>query len=170
MPRSLLMRQQHMLSSEILLLQETHKLQASGSSEGADLESEVPDESKAKSSDTRDSDDDNESDDNDDEGSENDDDSGNDEQDSERADSDEKDNLNLNLNVGEEEETQEEEYVHTIDYFVPTDEEIDGENKEFGDEEYDDLYKDVNLRSKLAKHGEVRKGDVEMPDATRESG
>ncbi|GJZ64206.1 hypothetical protein Tco_0620627 [Tanacetum coccineum] len=75
--------------------QETHKLQASGSSEGADFELEVPDESKAKSSDTNegtcmkpgvpdvsnadssksdneswgDSDDDNESDDNDDEGS-----------------------------------------------------------------------------------------------------
>ncbi|GKD19810.1 hypothetical protein Tco_1208968 [Tanacetum coccineum] len=80
-----------------------------GSSKGADFELEVPDESKAKSSDTNegtcmkpgvpdvsnadssksdneswgDSDDDNESDDNDDEGSENDDDSGNDAQDSE---------------------------------------------------------------------------------------
>nr|GEV42281.1 integrase, catalytic region, zinc finger, CCHC-type, peptidase aspartic, catalytic [Tanacetum cinerariifolium] len=35
---------------------------------------------------------------------------------------------------------------------------------------YDDLYIDVNIRSKVAKHEEVRKGDVEMTDATRESG
>nr|GEU90359.1 hypothetical protein [Tanacetum cinerariifolium] len=81
---------------------ETHKLQVSGSSEGADFKSEVPDESKAKSFNTsegtgvkpgvpdvskayssesdngswRDSDDDNESDDNDDKGSKNDDNSG----------------------------------------------------------------------------------------------
>ncbi|GJS51804.1 hypothetical protein Tco_0625166 [Tanacetum coccineum] len=111
--------------------QETHKLQASGSSEGADFESEVLDESKAKSSDTNertgmkpkvpdvskadsfesdneswgDSDDDNESDENDDEGSENNNDSGNDAQDSERTNSDEKENPNPNLNVNEEEET-----------------------------------------------------------------
>ncbi|GJY87185.1 hypothetical protein Tco_0501813 [Tanacetum coccineum] len=145
--------------------QETHKLQKSGSSEGADFESEVLDELKAKSSNTNegtgvklgfpdvskvdssesdnkswgDSDDDNESDDNDDEGSENDDDSDNDAQDRERTDSDEKENPNLNLDVDEEEETQEEEYVHTTDYFVPTDLETDDENMEFDDEEYDDF-------------------------------
>ncbi|GKD54884.1 hypothetical protein Tco_1288271 [Tanacetum coccineum] len=150
--------------------QETHKLQASGSSEGADFESEVPDESKAKSSDTN-------------EGtgvkpgvpdvskadsSESDNESWGDN--SERTDSDEEENPNLNLNVDEEEETQEEEYVHTTDYFVPTDEETDDENMEFDDEEYDDLYKDVNVRSKVAEHEEVRKGDVEMTDATHESG
>ncbi|GKC67316.1 hypothetical protein Tco_1099914, partial [Tanacetum coccineum] len=153
---------------------ETHKLQASGSSEGADFESEVPDESKAKSSDTSegtgDSYDDNKSDDNDDEGSENDDDSGNDTQDSERTNSEEEVNPNLNLNVDEEKETQEKKYVHTTDYSVPTNEETDDENKEFDNEEYDDLYKDVNVRSKVSEHEEVRKGDVEMPDATRESG
>ncbi|GKC71350.1 hypothetical protein Tco_1117233, partial [Tanacetum coccineum] len=149
--------------------QETHKLQASGSSEGADFESEVPDESKAKSSDIN-SEDDNESDDNNDEGSENDNDGGNDAQDSERTDSNEEENPNLNLNVDDEEERQEEEYVHTLDYSVPTDEETNDENKEFDDEEYDDLYKDVNVRSKVSEHEEVRKGDVEMTDATRESG
>ncbi|GJS70160.1 hypothetical protein Tco_0703001 [Tanacetum coccineum] len=176
--------------------QETHKLQASGSSGGADFDLEVPDKSKAKSSDTNkgtcvkpgvpyvsnvdssesdnelwgDSDDDNESDDNDNEGSENDDDSGNGTHDSERTDSNEEENPNLNLNVDEEEETQEEEYVHTTDYSVPTDEETDDENMEFDDEEYDDLYKDVNVRSKVSKHEEVGKGDVEMTDATCESG
>ncbi|GJU55825.1 integrase, catalytic region, zinc finger, CCHC-type containing protein [Tanacetum coccineum] len=166
-----------------------------GIDEGADFESEVPDESKAKSSDTSegigvkpgvpdvskadssesdneswgDNEDDNESDDNNDEGSENNDDSGNDAQDSERTDSDEEENPNLNMNVDEEEETQEEEYVHSPDYSVPTDEETDDGNKEFDDEEYGNLYKDVNVRSKVTKHEEVGKGDVEMTDATRES-
>nr|GEZ22665.1 hypothetical protein [Tanacetum cinerariifolium] len=123
--------------------QKTHKLQASASSEGADFESEG------------DSDDDNESDDNADEGSENDDDSGNDAQASERTNLDEEENPNLSLNVDKEEETQEEEYIHTTDYFVPTDEEIDDENNKFDDEEYDDLYKDVNVRSKVAEHKET---------------
>ncbi|GKA15396.1 hypothetical protein Tco_0695143 [Tanacetum coccineum] len=176
--------------------QETHKLQASGSSRGADFKSEVPGESTTKSSDTNegtcvkpgvpdvsnadsfesdnelwgDSDDDNESDDNNNEGSENDDDSGNDTYDSERTDSNEEENPNLNLNVDKEEETQEEEYVYNTDYSVPTDEETDDENMEFDDEEYDDLYKDVNVRSKVSEHEEVGKGDVEMTDATRESG
>nr|GEU55982.1 hypothetical protein [Tanacetum cinerariifolium] len=63
-----------------------------------------------------------------------------------------------------------EEYAHTTDYFVPIDEETDDENKEFNDEEYVDLYKDVNMRSKVIDHEEVRKGDVEMLDATHESG
>ncbi|GJU86679.1 hypothetical protein Tco_1294225, partial [Tanacetum coccineum] len=133
--------------------QETRKLQASGLSEGGDFESEVPDESKAKSFDTSkgtgvkpgvpdvskvdsynsdneswgDSDDDNESDDNDDEGSENDDDSGNDAQDSERIDSDEEENSNLNLKDDAEKETQDDKYIHTLDYYVPTDEETNGE-------------------------------------------
>ncbi|GJY74591.1 hypothetical protein Tco_0479022 [Tanacetum coccineum] len=149
--------------------QETHKLLASGSSEGVDFESKVTDESKAKYSNTN-SEDDNESDDTNDEGSQNDDEGYNDAQDSERTDSDEEENPNPNLNVDEEEETQEEEYIHTPDYYVPTDEEIDDENMEFYDEEYDDLYKDVNVRSKVAEHEEVGKGYVEMTDATRESG
>ncbi|GKB34909.1 hypothetical protein Tco_0879851, partial [Tanacetum coccineum] len=170
--------------------------QASGSSGGADFKLEVPDKSKAKSSNTNegtcvkpkvpyvsnvdssesdnelygDSDDDNESDDNDNEGNKNNDDSGNGTHDSERTDSNEEENPNLNLNVDEEEEIQEEEYVHTTDYSIPTDEETDDENMEFDDEEYDDLYKDVNVRSKVSKHEEVGKGDVEMTDATHESG
>ncbi|GJT93182.1 hypothetical protein Tco_1082027 [Tanacetum coccineum] len=169
--------------------QETHKLQASGLSEGADFESEVHDKSKAKSSDTSegtsvklgvpdvskaesswgDSEDDNESDHYNDKGSQNDDDDSNDAQDSERTDSDEEENPNINVNVDEEEETQEEEDVPTPDYSVPTDEETDDENKEFDDEEYAGLYKDVNVRSKVIEHEEVGKGNVEMTDATRES-
>ncbi|GKD69487.1 hypothetical protein Tco_1323577 [Tanacetum coccineum] len=154
--------------------QETHKLQASGSSEGADFESEVPDESKAKSSDTSErtgeSEDDNESYDNNDEGSKNDDDDGNDAQDSERTNSNEKENPNLNLTVNEEEEIHDEEYEHNPDDYVPIDEEADDENKEFNDEEYDKLYKDMNVRSNVAEYEEVRKGDVEMTDATYEIG
>ncbi|GKA26771.1 hypothetical protein Tco_0712880 [Tanacetum coccineum] len=38
--------------------------------------------------------------------------------------------------------------------------ETNDKNKEFDDEEYDELYKDVNMRSKVAKHEEVRKGDI----------
>nr|GEY33236.1 hypothetical protein [Tanacetum cinerariifolium] len=126
--------------------QETHRLQASGNSKDG-----------------------NKSDDNNDKGSENDDDGGNDAQDSKRTDSNEEENPNLNLNVNEEKETQEEEYAHTPNYSVPTDEETDYENKGFDDKEYDDLYKDVNVRSKIAKHEEVGKGDVEMTDATPKS-
>ncbi|GJS61652.1 hypothetical protein Tco_0656436 [Tanacetum coccineum] len=102
---------------------------------------DTPDSSESDNESWGDSDDDNESYDNDDEGSENDVDS-----------------------------AQEEEYVHTTDYSVPTNEETDDENMEFDDEEYDDLYKDVNMRSKVTEHDKVGKGGVEMTNATRESG
>nr|GEZ72624.1 hypothetical protein [Tanacetum cinerariifolium] len=124
------------------------ELHTSGSSEGADFELEVLDELKAKYSDTSEgtskkpgvpvvfkanssnsddeswgnsedeNDDVNDEDDNDNE-SRNDADGDNDAQDSKRTNSDEEENPNLNLNVDEEEETQEEEYVHTLDYYVP---------------------------------------------------
>nr|GEW22633.1 hypothetical protein [Tanacetum cinerariifolium] len=68
-----------------------------------------------------------------------------------------------------EEEIQDDEYVHTPDYYVPTDEETNDENKEFDDEKYDELYKDINVRSKVTEHEKVRKGDAKMIDATRES-
>nr|GEU43209.1 hypothetical protein [Tanacetum cinerariifolium] len=151
-----LLEDAHLKKSLMKSKKETHKLQASGSSEGANFESVVPDKSKAKNFGTRDSGDDNESDDNDDEGYENDNDSGNDAQDSKKTDSDEEENPNLNLNVDEEEETQEEEYVYTTDYSVPTNGETDDENKEFNNEEYDDLYKDVNVRSKVIEHKETK--------------
>ncbi|GKA13665.1 hypothetical protein Tco_0693311, partial [Tanacetum coccineum] len=78
--------------------------------------------------------------------------------DSEKKDFDEDENLNLNQNDDEEEE-KEEEYVRTPDSF------------EFNnnDEEYDELYKDVNVRSKVAEHEKVRKGDAKMTDTTHES-
>nr|GEZ53287.1 hypothetical protein [Tanacetum cinerariifolium] len=109
-------------------MQETRKLQASGSSEGAYFESEGNSEDESN--------DVNDEDDNDDE-SRNDDDG--------------------------------EEYVHTPDYNVPTDEETDDENMEFDDEEYDDLYKDVNVRLKVTKHKEVGKGDVKKTKGSKQS-
>ncbi|GKD92344.1 hypothetical protein Tco_1372181, partial [Tanacetum coccineum] len=58
-----------------------------------------------------------------------------------------------------EEEEKEEEYVRTPDRFGFNDD----------DEEYDELYKDVNMRSKVTEHEEVGKGDAEMTDTTHES-
>nr|GEU43308.1 hypothetical protein [Tanacetum cinerariifolium] len=95
--------------------------------------------------------------DNDDDDADSDGDGDNDASDIERTDSD------------KEEETQDDEYVHTPDYYVPTDEETNDENNEFDDEEYDELYKDVNARSKVKEHEEVRKGDAKMTDVARES-
>nr|GEU70610.1 hypothetical protein [Tanacetum cinerariifolium] len=78
--------------------------------------------------------------------------------DSEKTNSDEDENLNVNLNDDEEEE-HEEEYVRTPDSFEFNDD----------DEEYEELYKDVNVRSKVAEHEEVGKRDAEMIDTTHES-
>ncbi|GJU27068.1 hypothetical protein Tco_1165689, partial [Tanacetum coccineum] len=67
-------------------------------------------------------------------------------------------NLNLNLKDDEEEEKEEED-VRSPDSF------------EFNndDEEYDELYKDVNVRLTVIEHEEVRKGDAEMTVTTHES-
>nr|GEW21309.1 hypothetical protein [Tanacetum cinerariifolium] len=64
--------------------------------------------------------------------------------DSEKTDSDEDENLNVNMN-DDEEEDREEEYVHTPDSFGFNDD----------DEEYAELYKDANVRSKVAEHEET---------------
>ncbi|GJY45721.1 hypothetical protein Tco_0434784 [Tanacetum coccineum] len=77
---------------------------------------------------------------------------------SEKTDSDEDENLNLNLDDDEEEEKEEED-LRTPDSFKFKDD----------DEEYDELYKDVNVRSKITGHEEVGKGDAEMTDTTYES-
>ncbi|GJT89719.1 hypothetical protein Tco_1078564 [Tanacetum coccineum] len=80
--------------------------------------------------------------------------------DSEKTDSDEDEILYLNLNDDEEEEKEEEEG----DVRIPDSFEFNDD-----DEEYDELYKDVNVRSKVAEHEEVGKGDAEMTDITHES-
>ncbi|GJR56411.1 hypothetical protein Tco_1406932 [Tanacetum coccineum] len=153
--------------------QETHKLQASGSSEGADFESKVLDESKAKPSGTDEGTDDESNDDDDDndvvnkDGDNKDNDGDSDAYDSERTDLDldEEVNPNHNLKDDKEEETQDDEYVHTPDYYVPTDEESHEENREFDKEEYDELYKDVNIMPKDTKPKKEGKGDAEKTNA-----
>nr|GEU42484.1 hypothetical protein [Tanacetum cinerariifolium] len=108
---------------------ETHKLQASGLSEGADLESEVPDESKGKSEDESDDVkdvDDNENDDD----SVNDDGGGNDTHNSERTDLDDDEKLSFTLKDYEEEE-------HNKEYEANEEENMD-------EDEFKELYEDVN--------------------------
>nr|GEW16418.1 retrovirus-related Pol polyprotein from transposon TNT 1-94 [Tanacetum cinerariifolium] len=78
---------------------------------------------------------------------------------SEKTDSDKDENLNLNLNDDEEEEKEEED-VRTPNSFEFNDDD---------DEEYDELYKDVNVRSKVTGHEKVGKGDAEMTNTTHES-
>ncbi|GJZ33367.1 hypothetical protein Tco_0578803 [Tanacetum coccineum] len=142
---------------------ETHKLHASSLGDGVGSQPKVPHESKDKTTSTdegTDSDDDRNDDDNDyvtkddDDDVDSDADGKNEASDSEKTDSDEDENLNLNQNDDEEEE-YEEEYVHTPDNF------------EFAndDEEYEELYKDVNVRLKDVEHEDKGKGDSEMTDA-----
>nr|GEW54484.1 integrase, catalytic region, zinc finger, CCHC-type, peptidase aspartic, catalytic [Tanacetum cinerariifolium] len=77
--------------------------------------------------------------------------------DSEKTNSDEDENPNLNQNDNDEDEDkyEEEEYVRTPDNYEFIDDE----------EEYEQLYKDVNVRLRDAKHGEEGKEDAEKTDA-----
>nr|GEV17237.1 hypothetical protein [Tanacetum cinerariifolium] len=154
--------------------EETNIHQAGGSSEGADLELVVPDEPKGKLFDTSegtslkpgvldvfkadsseseynswgDSDDDDDDDDDDDQQS-----------DDERIES--TDDKSVDLNKIDEEE--EDEFVHTPDDYVPTDDES------VDDEEYErinkKMYDDVTVELKDAEPANEEKGDVEMIDA-----
>ncbi|GJT27156.1 hypothetical protein Tco_0907431 [Tanacetum coccineum] len=149
---------------------ESHMLHPSGLGDGVGSQPKVPDESEDKTTGsnkgTGDSGDDGSNDDDSDEVTKDDDeddvesDANEDKEasDSEKTDSDEDENLNVNQNDDEEEE-HEEEYVRTPDSFEFNDD----------DEEYDELYKDVNVRSKVAEHEEVGKGNAEMTDTTHES-
>ncbi|GKA63999.1 hypothetical protein Tco_0763605 [Tanacetum coccineum] len=168
-----------------------HISQASGSGDGTDFEFGVPDEQQRKTSSADegigtkpgvpdvpkylseseneswgDSDDNESNDDNSDEVIKDDDEDDvesdanddNEASDSENTNSNEDENLNLNLKDDEEEEKEEED-VRSPDSF------------EFNndDEEYDELYKDVNVRLTVIEHEEVRKGDAEMTVTTHES-
>ncbi|GJY28065.1 hypothetical protein Tco_0403832 [Tanacetum coccineum] len=131
---------------------ETHKLQASRSSEGADFESEVPDEQTGKTKDTSEGTDENDDFNNEDDDGGNDDDSGsndngdNDAQDSEQTDSDNDDNPSFTLKDYEKEE-HDEEYIFTLEK-----EKYDDEEKMY-EEEDDDvtkaLYGDLNITQGL---------------------
>ncbi|GJY02038.1 copia protein [Tanacetum coccineum] len=145
---------------------ETHKLHASGSSDGVGSLPKVPDEQEDKT--TGDSGDDDSNDDESDEVTTDDDDDDDDDvdsdadgdneaSDSKKTDSDEDENPNLNQNDDEEEEN-EEEYVRTPDSFEFNDD----------DKEYEELYKDVNVRLKDTEHEEQGKEDEEMSDGGRD--
>ncbi|GJT74088.1 hypothetical protein Tco_1040813 [Tanacetum coccineum] len=141
-----------------------------GKDEGTNIKPGVPDVPKylfeSENESWGDSDDDESNDDNSDEVTKNDDEDDvesdanddNETSDSKKIDSDEDENLNLNLN-DDEEEDKEEEDIRTPNSFEFNDD----------DEEYDELYKDVNVRSKVTRHEEVGKGDAKMTDTTHES-
>ncbi|GJU99942.1 hypothetical protein Tco_1329213 [Tanacetum coccineum] len=146
--------------------QETNIYQAGGLSEGVDLESEVIDEPKGKSSDKS-------------EGTglkpgvldvskvdsfeseyESWGDSG------DEANEQEFDNPRTS---DDKEETQDDEYVHTPEDYVPTDDETNDETNDVDEEEYDridrELYGDVNVRLTDAEPDDEDKGDKEMTNA-----
>ncbi|GKE52437.1 hypothetical protein Tco_1487593 [Tanacetum coccineum] len=132
--------------------------------DGTDLESRVPDEQQRKTSGTNegtnDNDDDSE-DDNDDDVSkgdgdkaDNNDDDGNEAHDSKRTDSDDDDENPPFTLKDYNEEKHDEKYEY----------DDDNENV-FEEEDDDDLYKDVDVRSLGTEHEKERKGDEEMTDA-----
>ncbi|GKB15062.1 hypothetical protein Tco_0848985 [Tanacetum coccineum] len=149
---------------------ETHKLHASGSNEGTSTKPGVPDvpkyQSESENESWGDNDDDSNDDDSDDDSNDDDDDvdsdadGDNEASASEKTDFDEDVSPNLNQNEDEEKE-YEEEYVRTPDSYRFTDDD---------DEEYEELYKDVNVRLKDAEHKEEGKGDAKMTDVGRDDG
>ncbi|GJX75866.1 hypothetical protein Tco_0322677 [Tanacetum coccineum] len=142
-----------------------HISQESGSSDGTNFESGVLDEQQRKTSGTDEETDDNDDDSEDDNDDANDDvskgdddkadsdDDDNDAHDSERTDPDDDDeNPSFTLNNYDKEE-------HNEEY------ETDDDYENVYEEEDDDLYKDVDVRSLGAEHEKERKGDEEMTDA-----
>ncbi|GJX46134.1 hypothetical protein Tco_0271324 [Tanacetum coccineum] len=123
---------------------ETNIHQASDSSEGADFESEVPDEPKGKDEDADDQ-------------------QGGDE----RTESDDEQTRHDNPKTSDdEEETQDDEFVHTAEDYVPTDDETNDESNDVTKEEYErineELYGDVNVSLTDAEPANKEKDDEEM--------
>nr|GEU69612.1 retrovirus-related Pol polyprotein from transposon TNT 1-94 [Tanacetum cinerariifolium] len=112
-----------------------HISQASGSGNGTDFESGVPNEQQHKTSDDKD-----------------DDSKGDDDKVSSDDDDDENENPSFTLKDYDEEE-------HDEKY------ESDDDNENVFEEEDDDMYKDEDVRSLGAKHEKERKDDEEMTDA-----
>ncbi|GKC81417.1 hypothetical protein Tco_1137134, partial [Tanacetum coccineum] len=141
--------------------QDTHMLHASGSDDGVGSQLKVPDEIQDKTiginegigtilkvpdrpkdqsesenkswGDSGDDDDSNDDDSNDDVGDDEDD---------------------------KEEEAQKDEYVHTPEDYVHTEDETNDESKEFDEEEYEELYVDVNISLKDAELADKKKEGV----------
>ncbi|GKD49805.1 hypothetical protein Tco_1278781 [Tanacetum coccineum] len=148
-------------------MKDFHISQASGSGDGTDFESGVPDEQQHKTSGTYKGTDDNDDDSQDDESNDDDDDNDSDNKDDESKDDD--GNFDAGDNERFDSDDDDENPSFTLkDY----DEEEYDKEYEFDDdyenvyeEEDDDLYKDVDVRSLGAKHDKERKGDEEMTDA-----
>ncbi|GJT95613.1 hypothetical protein Tco_1091131 [Tanacetum coccineum] len=85
-------------------------------------------------------------------------DSDDDSNDDDSDDASNNDDDDVDSDAGEEE--YEEEYIRTPDRFEFTND----------DEEYEELYKDVNVKLKATEHEEERKGDAEMTDAGHDDG
>ncbi|GJT23112.1 retrovirus-related pol polyprotein from transposon TNT 1-94 [Tanacetum coccineum] len=122
---------------------DTNIHQAGGSSEGADLESEVPDEPKGKSIDTNSDDDDDDDQQSNDESTEPDDDK--------------------SADFNKTDDKEEGEFVHTPDDYVPTDDEyVDDEELERINKE---IYDDVNMYLKDEEPANEEEDDEEITHA-----
>ncbi|GJR06875.1 hypothetical protein Tco_0529859 [Tanacetum coccineum] len=69
------------------------------------------------------------------------------------------------LGIGQKrflEEKQDDEFVHTPDDYVHADDETNDESKKFNEEEYEELYGDVNISLKDGEPANKEKGNVEM--------
>ncbi|GJY29350.1 hypothetical protein Tco_0405117 [Tanacetum coccineum] len=156
---------------------QTHNLQASGSSEGADFESEIPDEktdneaesrgdSEDESDDVNDEDDDDDDDNGDNDNSDNNDDGGNDNGGNE---DDYEENYSFTLEDYEEEQ-QDEEYVYS-----PEKDKSDDEEKMYEEEDDDvakELYGDLNITQGLrdTDMANAEQGGEDQQNASHESG
>nr|GEV50201.1 retrovirus-related Pol polyprotein from transposon TNT 1-94 [Tanacetum cinerariifolium] len=142
---------------------ETHKLHASSSDDGVGSLSKAPDVQEDKTIGDNSDDDDNDDDsnevtkDNDNDDVDSDADGDNKASDNEKTNSNKVVNPNLNQNDDEEEENKE-GYVYTPDSFEFNDD----------DDEYEELYKDVNVRLTNTKHEEQGKEDEEITDTSRD--
>nr|GEW69695.1 retrovirus-related Pol polyprotein from transposon TNT 1-94 [Tanacetum cinerariifolium] len=86
--------------------------------------------------------------------------------DPQQADDERTDSENQETNDDEEEFYN--EFVHTPEDYVPTDDEVNDETKDVDDEEYEmineEIYGDVNVKLTDGEHNDKEKGDVDMTD------
>nr|GEW96513.1 hypothetical protein [Tanacetum cinerariifolium] len=133
-----------------------HISQANGSGDGTDLKSGVPNEKQRKTSGDSEDDNDDDNDDyskGDDDKADSDDDGNSDADDNERTNSDDDDDENPSFTLKDyDEEEHDDEY------------ESNDDNENVFEEEVDDLYKDVDVRSLGVGHEKEREGVEEMTD------
>ncbi|GJX93806.1 hypothetical protein Tco_0348392 [Tanacetum coccineum] len=146
------------------ILEEELAKKPNGSGDEVGSQPKVPDESEDKTTST-------------DEGTNSGDDESNDDDSDEVTKDDDEDDVKSDANEDEEASDSEKTYSNgdenlNVNQNYNEKEEHDDDSFEFNDdddEEYDALYKDVNMRLKVAEHKEVGKGDAEMTDTTHES-